>query len=107
LGWAPASFLAPDEYYQILVDYNYGESNPLVKFATRGTTITLPARLYSTPNCHVFNWQVTLMRKSGTTSDGQPIGEPVSYDSLYWYVWWDYPEGQTPPFGGGCPNAQF
>lgn len=107
LKWTSVKSLSPDEYYLVLVDYNFGESNPQVKFATRGTTLTLPTRLYSTPNCHVFNWQVTLMKKAGVTSDGQPTGQPISYNSLYWYVWWDYPEGQSPPFNAGCPNAQF
>lgn len=107
LRWTSAKSLASDEYYQVLVDYNYGESNPLVKFATRATSLTLPTRLYRTPNCHVFNWQVTLMKKTGVTPDGQSTGQPISYNSLYWYVWWDYPEGQSPPFNAGCPNAQF
>lgn len=107
LQWKPVKELASDEYYEVRVDYNYRENNPSVKFSTRQTEITLPETLYRTPNCHVFNWQVTLKRQTGVGDSGQPKGEPVSYSSLYWYVWWSYPPGEKAPFIVSCPNAQF
>jgi hypothetical protein len=106
LQWKPLKEPAPDEYYEIGVDYNYKEANPLFKFTTRETHFTLPATLYQEPNCRVFNWQVTLKRQTGTDEDGRPQGEAISYGSLYWYVRWIYPPG-TEPFKLLCPNQQF
>jgi hypothetical protein len=103
LHWQPVKVLAPDEYYQVSVDYNYGEGNPSAAFRTGETHFALPERLYRTPNCGVFNWQVTLMRQTGTDRGDQPL----SYASLYWYVGWRYPPGVPAPFILACPNAQF
>jgi hypothetical protein len=107
LQWKPVKELAKDEYYEVVVDYNYREDNPAVKFTTRQTQVTLPETLYRTPNCHVFNWQVTLKRQTGVYDDGKPKGEPISYNSLYRYLQWFYPPGEEEPFVALCPNAQF
>lgn len=107
LVWKPVEPLAENEYYLVSIDYNYDEANTTVRYTTRETQFTLPVSLYETPNCGVFNWQVTLMRETGKNKDGQPIGEPVSYNSLYWYVEWHYPPGEEAPFKPFCPNAQF
>jgi predicted secreted protein len=106
LQWQPLKELAPDEYFEVYVDYNYKEGNPRARFTTRETQLTLPETLYQMPNCGVFNWQVTLKRQTGVDQDGQPQGESISYNSLYWYVRWGYPPGQA-PFALLCPNEQF
>lgn len=107
LEWKPVKELAEDEYYLVQVDYNYKEGNPTVHFTTRETQIALPESLYAAPNCHVFNWQVTLMRRAGTYPDGTPKGEALSYPSLYRYLWWLYPPGEAEPYTVACPNTQF
>ncbi len=104
--WKPSKDLAPDEYYQVHVDYNYDETNNVVNYATRETEFQLPASLYGHPNCGVFNWQVTLMRRTGIGEGGQPVGIAISYNSLYWYVEWQYPLGAETPFLPLCPNPQ-
>lgn len=106
LQWKPLKEMAPDEYYEVDVDYNYDEGNPSVTFTTRQTQLTLPETLYRAPNCRVFNWRVTLKRQTGINEDGQPQGEAISYNSLYWYVRWLYPS-DTEPFKLLCPNQQF
>jgi hypothetical protein len=106
LRWSSVKILAVDEYYEIDVDYNYEEANPLLRFTSRTTEIRLPPNLVQSPNCHVFNWQVTLMKQTGTTRDGKPTGVPLSYRSFYWYFRWSYPEGEVEPFPPLCPNAQ-
>ncbi len=106
LKWEPIRPLAEDEYYQVQVDYNYSESNTVVKYTTRETELQLPAPLYDQPNCGVFNWQVSVMRQTGIDANGQPRGEPVSYNSLYWYVEWLRPQGERPPFTPKCQNPQ-
>lgn len=106
LTWAPVKELAVDEYYRVKIDFDYKETNTSRYFATWDTEFTLPGELYATPNCGVFNWQVTLMRQTGVGEDGQPIGEPISYDSLRWYVEWLYPLDADAPFERFCPNPQ-
>jgi hypothetical protein len=107
LEWEPLKELAEDEYYQVAVDYNYKETNFLVKYATRETQFTLPEALYRLPNCSVFNWRVTLMQQTGVDEGGNPRGRALSYDSLYRYVQWFYPLDDKAPFDLLCPNAQY
>ena len=107
LRWQPVKELAPDEYYQVMVEYDYIEGMYSEKLATRETWIELPLSLYETPNCQAFDWHVRLMRQTGVSQDGQIQGEPVSYDSLMPYLVWDYPAGQRPDDWKSCPNAQF
>jgi hypothetical protein len=106
LQWGALKELAQDEYYRVDIQFNYDESSPLYSYWTRQTQFTVPDDLYKTPNCHIFNWQVTLMRKTGEDQSGQPLGAALSYSSLYWYFVWDYPAGQNEPFTVMCPNAQ-
>jgi hypothetical protein len=107
LKWKAAKELADDEYYLLRVDYNYDEGNSIVNYTTRATQFTLPVSLYDTPNCGVFNWQVTLMKQTGMGVDGQPAGKPLSYRSLYWFVQWLYPTGAEALFNPLCPNEQY
>ena len=104
--WEPLKQLAGDEYYRVKIDYDYAETNTSRYYATRETEFTLPPELHAIPNCGVFNWQVTLMRQTGVGEDGQPIGEPLSYDSLHWYVEWLYPSTDDAPFQTHCQNPQ-
>lgn len=122
LRWMPVKPLADDEFYAVMVDYNYQEANPILILATRATAVALPAELYRQPNCRVFNWQVTLMRMvepgsagvarhvclaDATLPEGCPPGEPISFHSLYAYIEWGYPASENEPFPLICPNAQF
>ena len=107
LRWQPVKELAPDEYYEVTVEYDYIEGMYTEKLATRETQLALPETFYRTPNCQAFDWHVTLNRQTGVSGEGQPIGEPVSYDSLMRYLIWDYPAGQRPVDWKSCPNAQF
>ena len=107
LIWEPLKNLAEDEYYQVAVDYNYEETNFLVKYATRETQFTLPEALYRLPNCSVFNWRITLMQQTDVDKDGNPNGKALSYASLYRYVQWFYPLDDKAPFNPLCPNAQY
>jgi len=107
LRWQAVQALTADEYYAVLVQYDYGESTSSVTLTARQAQISLPERLYRTPNCGVFNWQVRLMRQTGVDKAGQPTGVPIGYNSLYWYVQWLYPPGESPAFSPNCPNPQF
>jgi hypothetical protein len=102
LRWQPAKELTANEYYEVVVTYGYREDTPVVKLVTREVQVAVPEVLYHTPNCSVFDWHVTLMRQIGVDEDGQPEGEPISYESLYWYFWWRYPPGER-PFPPLCP----
>jgi hypothetical protein len=106
LRWTALESLEADEYYRVKVDYNYSESNTALEYWTRDTQLVLPPDLYDVPNCGVFNWRVTLMKKSGADADGQPEGVALSYPSLYWYVEWLHPADSSAPFQPRCPNPQ-
>lgn len=106
LRWAPVKELAEDEYYEVTVDFYYKEDNPKFRFATRGTELTLPDSLYHTPNCSVFNWRVTLNKQTGVDENGQPIGTPISFNSLYWYLWWSHAPGEE-EFPVACPYTHL
>jgi hypothetical protein len=102
LAWHSTQDLAEDEYFQVKIDYNYDETNTSEYFGTRESELVLPSVLYDTPNCGVFNWQVTRMRPGSAAGDG----EAISYNSLYWYLEWRHPPGAAPPFEPRCPNPQ-
>jgi hypothetical protein len=103
LAWDWVRPLEEDEVFVVNVDYNYGEANPQHTYTTRQVSLTLPTSLYRTPNCGVFNWQVSVVREDL----GAPRGRAVSYDSLYSYLLWVYPPGEARPFPLQCPNAQY
>jgi hypothetical protein len=107
LEWAPAQPLAEDQFYEVSIDYNYDESSPRILLTTREASIQVPPNLFTEPNCHVFNWQVTVLRPTGMSDDGQPRGEPVSFASFYRYFLWTPPPDQPAPFLPLCPNSQY
>jgi hypothetical protein len=107
LQWEEVRELADDEYYEVLFTYYYKEANPTAMFTARDTELVVPESLYRSPNCSVFNWQVTLKRQTAIQSNGQPRGEPLSYPGLYWYFWWFYPPGEDPAFSPGCPYTHL
>jgi hypothetical protein len=106
LQWKPLKELEADEYYRVDIDYTYREAWPVVHLTTRETQLPLPVTLYNSPNCGFFNWRVTLMRQTGVRDDGQPIAEPASHPSLYWYLWWLHPPGEE-KFPALCPYAHY
>lgn len=107
LQWEPVKALADGEYYEVAVDYNYRETKFTSRLFTQETQATLPVELYYEPNCIAFSWRITLKRQTGVADDGGPIGEPLTYPSLYWYVLWNYPAGEEPLFPPNCLNAQY
>jgi len=106
LKWLAVKELADDEFYAIGVYFNWGESNPLILYRTRALDLTLPKSLFRTPNCRVFNWDVTLMRQAGLDANGQEVEEKVSHTSLYRYFFWTPLPGEV-DFTPACPNAQY
>lgn len=106
LKWLAVKELSADEYYSIGVDFNWGESNSLLRYETRALELTLPESLFRIPNCHVFNWDVTLMRQTGFDANGQAAEEKVSYTSFYRFFIWIPLPGEV-DFTPACPNAQY
>jgi hypothetical protein len=100
LSWTWFRPLEQDEAYLVRLDYNYQEANQSQSFRTRETQLTLPRSLYDSPNCRVFNWQVSVVRPEAED-------QAVSYESLYAYLLWTYPPDQAPPFLPLCPNEQY
>ena len=107
LQWEAVKPHGADEYYEAEVDYYYREKRTFVQLTTRDTEVELPETLYHSPNCSVFSWRVTLKRRTGVNEAGDPIGEALSYRSMYWYLWWRYPPGAEPPFPVLCPYTHL
>ena len=103
LSWNWIRPLAEDEVFQVDVDYNYEEANPRRTYTTRQSQLALPISLYQAPNCRVFNWRVSVVRRDPASARS----EPVSYGSLYAYLLWSYPSAEARPFPPRCPNAQY
>jgi hypothetical protein len=107
LQWHPVKTLGADEYYEVEVDYYYREKRTFVQLTTRDTEVTLPETLYRSPNCSVFSWRATLKQQAGVNELDDPAGEALSYRSMYWYLWWQYPLGEEPPFPVLCPYTHL
>jgi hypothetical protein len=107
LTWSWFRPLADDEYFDVTVDYNYGEGNPFLHLTTRQTKVILPPGLYDTPNCSVFNWQVRVMRPGPRAPSGARPEEAISYASFYQYLLWYHPADRPASFAPHCPNAQY
>jgi len=107
LEWEAAKPLGADEYYEVEVDYYYREKRTFVQLTTRDTEVTLPGTLYRSPNCSVFSWRATLKQRTGVNETGDPIGKALSYRSMYWYLWWQYPPGAERPFPVLCPYTHY
>ena len=106
LRWEPLRALREGEYYEVVVQYAYVESTPLVRYATRETRLRLPSDLYDQPNCGVFNWYVRLMQSTGAPADEGMRGVPLSHPSPYSYLVWRRPAADPAPFPPLCPNEQ-
>ncbi len=107
LEWEVARPLAQDEYFEVHIDWNDREANPFRVFTTREDNLRLPGDLLQQPNCHVFDWRVRVMRQTGKSEDGGPLGEAISSNSLYRYLIWRPAAGEAEGSVSACPNAQY
>lgn len=104
LRWEPVTPLGKQDYYQVSIVYDYFESTNTLLYFTHTEEFAVPPELLAIPNCAIFNWQVQLMRQTDVDRLDRPVGYPLSYPSLYWYINWRYPAGVEKPFTYYCPN---
>ena len=91
LQWVSVGTLADDEWYAVSVTFTAAGVVQYDGNWTRETSWVLPATLYSRAgqNERGFNWQVTVMKQTGTRADGGREGVAVSPASarrtFFWY----------------------
>jgi LysM repeat protein len=74
LQWAAITSLRETEAYKVtILDMSSGDAEPWVDYVT-DTLYRVPVSLRPTDNStHIFQWYVTVVRKTGTTDAGKPI----------------------------------
>lgn len=91
LQWESVGTLADDEWYAVSVTFTAAGVAQYDGTWTKDSSWTLPAGLYARAgqNERGFNWQVTVMRQTGTKADGGREGVAVSSSSarrtFFWY----------------------
>ncbi len=90
LNWASLGILAEDEWYVLRVRMVQGEDIQPAEVWTRATAWRAPAEMHPPPEAksHLFSWDVTVMRRTGTRPDGTWQGEPAGPSSPSWTFTW-------------------
>jgi hypothetical protein len=91
LTWEPVGALAEDEWYAVSVTFLAGGATQYSGSWTKDTYWTLPGTLYGRAGQteRSFQWEVTVMKQTGTKVDGGREGVAVSQSSVrrtfFWY----------------------
>lgn len=90
LNWASVGILSADEWYVLRVRVVQDEEVPPVEVWTRATAWRVPAEMHPPPEAesHLFVWNVTVMRQTGTKPDGARQGIAVGPSSPSWTFTW-------------------
>ena len=79
LSWDWAGTLASNQYFMVTIAYPHEGAIWHDVHWVKEKTLTPPAYLKDLiTNDRRCQWNVTIMRQTGTASDGAPVGEPVS-----------------------------
>ena len=91
LQWESAGTLAEDEWYAVSVTFTAGGVAEYEGSWTKDNSWLLPAGLYTRAGQSErgFNWQVTVMRQTGTRADGGREGLAVSPGSVRRTFFWN------------------
>jgi LysM repeat protein len=83
LQWASVGVLRQNEYYFIRLE-QIGAGNPPTTFRTRATGWHVPIELFPKPDDtrRTFQWQVRVVRETGTHPDGTPIYQDAGEASV-------------------------
>lgn len=92
LNWMSEGLLSEGEWYMVSVRYVAGaETTQQVTELTKATSYLVPLEMRPSRDAlsHLFEWDVGLVRETGTFPDGTPKVEPFSPRSetrtFYWY----------------------
>lgn len=82
LSWQAGRALADDEYYVLAITFSHGQETWYDGAWLKGTSWTVPD-YFGAPHSTSgwYEWKVTIMRQTGTGSDGKPVGEAASDES--------------------------
>jgi LysM repeat protein len=78
LQWSGIASLRENEEYQVTIeDISSGTGEKTVLYG-KDTRVLVPVELKPTDgSIHIFSWRVTVVRKTGTTDDGNPVYVPA------------------------------
>jgi len=92
LNWMSEGLLSEDEWYLVSVRYVAGAGTAQqITELTKTTSYLVPLEMRPARDAlsHLFEWDVGVVRETGTFSDGTPKVEPISPRSetrtFYWY----------------------
>ncbi len=85
LRWEPVKELGPDEYYVVEITFSHEGATWYDGGWVKETTWTVP-NYFGPPHSStgLYNWSVSVMRRTGTDATGKPVGEPISRQSQTW-----------------------
>lgn len=110
LMWSSVGGLAPDEYYQVIIDYTHEGGMWREVGWIKDTQWPVPDYLYGLltgpRECH---WHVQVMHVTAADADGNPTeGTPVSPPSETWmFTWAEGGGGAPPPQPTATPTPKF
>lgn len=90
LSWEPVGALAEDEWYAVSLRYYAGGALQYSGTWTKEVRWRVPRELYQKPDPlrPEFEWDVRVMRQTGTKPDGGREGVPRSQTSEVWRFTW-------------------
>lgn len=90
LNWASVGILNEDEWYVLRLRMVQGEDVEPTIVWTRATAWRVPAELYpgAEAKSHLFQWDVTVMRRTGSNPDGTWQGVTAGQSSSWWTFTW-------------------
>jgi len=97
LRWDSVGPLAEDEYYVVVILFSHGQETWHDEHWVKETSLQVPAYLPDVATGDRYEWSVTVMRQTGTRSDGMKEGVPVGPASATWIFTWTVTEGPPPP----------
>lgn len=88
LAWTSVGILGDDEYYLVHMRYMV-DDEAVAEWSEwrKDTGWRVPSELQppSEARSHLFRWDVTVMRRTGEGSEGEPLSPTSEVRSFYWY----------------------
>jgi hypothetical protein len=90
LQWEPGGSLAEDEWYAVSLRFEAGGIEQYSGTWTKEASWVVPEELYmkAGESERAFEWDVTVMKQTGTKTDGGREGVAVSISSETWGFFW-------------------
>ena len=104
LRWDSVGSLDGDEYYMVVVLFAHSQETWRDEHWVKETNLQVPAYLLDNATGDRYEWNVTVMRQTGTKLDGMKEGMPISPASATWHFTWTA-AGTQPATPNGPTNT--